>query len=260
MKDEKLNKILKHILNLNKELNSKYVFDKKKKYKSKKKNKLDPVTQLDKKIELFIKKRIQKSFPKHNVLGEETKNVKNNSEYTWVIDPIDGTKNFILGLPTWSTLIGVYRNKECILSYINLPILKKFYLAYGKKNEVHQNNKVFRIYKKKNIKNEHIAINTFNTLRNKKLFEFFKKTNQLFRVTGGDAYNYCLFCEGNIDVIIEANLKKVDFMPIKLLLKNSGALITDWNGKKNINEGNILITRKISLQKKYIKLLNTNSR
>jgi len=69
-----------------------------------------------------------------------------------------------------------------------------------------------------------------------------------------------LFCEGNIDVIIEANLKKVDFMPIKLLLKNSGALITDWNGKKNINEGNILITRKISLQKKYIKLLNTNSR
>ena len=49
-------------------------------------------------------------------------------------------------------------------------------------------------------------------------------------------------------------------MPIKLLLKNSGALITDWNGKKDINEGNILITRKISLQKKYIKLLNTNSR
>ena len=67
------------------------------------------------------------------MLGEETKNVKNNSEYTWVIDPIDGTKNFILGLPTWSTLIGVYRNKECILSYINLPILRKFYLAYEKK-------------------------------------------------------------------------------------------------------------------------------
>ena len=149
MKDEKLNKILKHILNLNKELKNKYVFDKKKKYKSKKKNKLDPVTQLDKKIELFIKKRIQKSFPKHNVLGEETKDVKNNSEYTWVIDPIDGTKNFILGLPTWSTLIGVYKNKECILSYINFPILRKFYLAYEKKNEVHQNNKVVRIYKKK---------------------------------------------------------------------------------------------------------------
>ena len=79
MKDEKLNKKLKHILNLNKELNNKNVFDKKKKYKSKKKNKLDPVTKLDKKIELFIKKRIQKSFPKHNVLGEETKDVKNNS-------------------------------------------------------------------------------------------------------------------------------------------------------------------------------------
>ena len=63
-----------------------------------------------------------------------------------------------------------------------------------KKNEVHQNNKVFRIYKKKKIENEHIAINTFNTLRNKKLFKFLKKTNKLFRVTGGDAYNYCLFC------------------------------------------------------------------
>ena len=62
-----------------------------------------------------------------------------------------------------------------------------------KKNEVHQNNKSFRIYKKeKKIEHEHIAINTFNTLRNKKLLNFFKK-QQLFRITGGDAYNYCLF-------------------------------------------------------------------
>ena len=73
----------------------------------------------------------------------------------------------------------MYKNKECILSYINFPILRKFYLAY-EKNEVHQNNKVVRFIKKK-IENEHIAISTFNTLKIK-LYRFLKKTNKLLEL------------------------------------------------------------------------------
>ena len=75
-----------------------------------------------------INSKFYKKFQEHNI-GEELKNENFNSNYTWVIDPIDGTKNLILNLPTWSNLIGLYYKKECIFSYANFPILKRLSLG-----------------------------------------------------------------------------------------------------------------------------------
>ena len=81
--------------------------------KSKKRNGFDPVTNIDKAFELFLRKEITKNFPEDGIVGEEFKIKKSKNDFTWVLDPIDGTRSFIIGSPTWSNLISVnYKNVQ----------------------------------------------------------------------------------------------------------------------------------------------------
>ena len=87
----------------------------------------DPVTTADKAFEKFIRKEIKKRFPNHQVIGEEFGHKKSKSEFSWVIDPIDGTRSFVIGNPTWSNLISLNYKGNPILGLANFPILKKYY-------------------------------------------------------------------------------------------------------------------------------------
>ena len=117
-------KFLRPINESIKQLNILYKKKINKNYKSKKDFQTDPVTKFDILSENIIRKKIQKYFPDHNIVGEEQKDKITNSEYTWFIDPIDGTKSMIMGLPTWSNLIGLYKKNKCIISFANFPQLK----------------------------------------------------------------------------------------------------------------------------------------
>ena len=117
-------------IKLKKEIENKIpLLSKKLNFKSKKKLLIDPVTKMDIEMEKIIRTFINKNFSKHNIIGEELKNQNFNSNYTWVVDPIDGTKNLILNLPTWSNLIGLYYKKDCIFSFANFPVLKKTFIG-----------------------------------------------------------------------------------------------------------------------------------
>ena len=112
----------------------------------------DPVTSSDKAFEKFIRSKINKKFPTHQILGEEFGYKKTSSDFTWVIDPIDGTRSFVIGNPTWSNLISLNFKGSPVLGLLNFPVLKKYYLnhtdkvAYvvenGKKNKLSVNKKV----------------------------------------------------------------------------------------------------------------------
>ena len=93
----------------------------------------DPVTTSDKAFEKFIRLRINKRFPKHQVIGEEFGHKKSSSDYTWVIDPIDGTRSFVIGNPTWSNLISLNFKGKPVLGMANFPILKKYYINFSNK-------------------------------------------------------------------------------------------------------------------------------
>ena len=99
------------------------------KNKSKKRNGFDPVTNIDKAFELFLRKEILKKFPIDGIIGEEFKTKKSKSGFTWIIDPIDGTKSFVIGGPTWSNLIAVYFNNVPTFGLVNFPILNQHYLT-----------------------------------------------------------------------------------------------------------------------------------
>ena len=94
----------------------------------------DPVTSADKSFEKFIRKEILKKFPKHQIKGEEFGRKKNKSDFTWVIDPIDGTRSFVIGNPTWSNLISLNYKGYPVLGLANFPILRKYYYNTSSKS------------------------------------------------------------------------------------------------------------------------------
>ena len=100
--------------------------------KSKKKG-YDPVTLADRAFEKFIRSKIKKRFPNHQVIGEEFGLTKTKSDYTWVLDPIDGTRSFIIGNPTWSNLVALNYKGKPVIGLANFPKLNKYYLNYSEK-------------------------------------------------------------------------------------------------------------------------------
>ena len=128
--------------------------------KSSKKNGFDPVTNIDKALELFLRKEITKKFPKDGIVGEEFEAKKTKSGFSWILDPIDGTRSFVIGSPTWSNLISINYNNEPTLGLVNFPMLKKYYITGADNNSyLVENNKFKRlkVIKSKSLDNSKIA-------------------------------------------------------------------------------------------------------
>ena len=112
----------------------------------------DPVTSADKAFEKFIRNEIKKKFPDHQIIGEEFGHKKTKSDFVWVLDPIDGTRSFVIGNPSWSNLISLNYKNEPILGLANFPILKKYYFNTSNKSSyVFENGRKRRIKVNKNI-------------------------------------------------------------------------------------------------------------
>ena len=104
-------------------------------------------------------------------------------------------------------------------------------------------------------KNPSIVVNTSRTLKRLNVKKLQKKFKGIFKVSGIDALNFCLLSEGKIDVVIERGLKKVDYLPLLSIIKNSGASISDWKGKNNFKYGDVLISANKKIHKKILKIL-----
>ena len=120
--------------------------------KSKKRKNFDPVTNIDRALELFLRKEISKKFPKDGIIGEEFKTKKSKSGFTWIIDPIDGTKSFIINGPTWSNLVGVSYKNIPTFGLVNFPILKKYYITGTNNKSYLVKNRKFKKLSVNNLK------------------------------------------------------------------------------------------------------------
>ncbi len=254
--NNKIIKIEKFFKRLPKQINKEL-----KKYKrfhitSKEKKKFDPVTSIDKNLEKFIRRKIINNFPNHNIVGEEIKNKQSKSDYTWFIDPIDGTKNLILGVPLWSNLIGLFYKDKSIISLANFPMLSTYYLAYGGKTFKYENNRRKVLSSNKKIKKKmNITLNTLRAFKYSKIKKIQKTHKGIFKISGIDALNFCLIAEGKIDILLENGLKKVDFFPLISIIENSGAIISDWKGKKKFDSGDVLVSGNKVNHFKFLKFL-----
>ncbi len=225
--------------------------------KSDKKNGFDPVTNIDRALELFLRKEITKKFPKDGIVGEEFNIKKTKSGFSWILDPIDGTRSFIIGSPTWSNLVSINYNSEPVLGLVNFPMLKKYYITGANKNSyLVENNKFkkLKVVKTKTLNNSKIAGNFFGWLSlndQKKI----SKLTKLMRYPCSDALSYCQLCEGKLDVVLQCSNKIWDVHPMIPLIKNAGGVITTWKNEDAKNGGNILACSSKKVHSKIIKLL-----
>ena len=222
----------------------------------------DPVTTSDKAFEKFIRSKIKKKFPNHQVIGEEFGYKKSSSEYTWVIDPIDGTRSFVIGNPTWSNLISLNYRGNPILGLANFPVLKKYYLNYsdkaayvvvdGKKTKISVNKKA----KFSNVKLSAAFHGALSLNQQKKIPKILK----LMQFPCSDALSYSHLTEGRVDAVIQCSNKIWDIHPLIPIIKAAGGVVSTWSNKDAINAGNILVSANKSIHNKFLKLLKPVSK
>ena len=225
--------------------------------KSKTKKDFDPVTNFDKAFEKYIRTLIIKKFPKDSIIGEEFNDKFTLNDYKWSIDPIDGTRAFVIGAPTWSNLISLSYKESSKVGLANFPELNKYYINDKKKSYLFKDKKKFilKSSNNNNLKTIKIIGNFHGTLSYEKQRKVIKKFGWSFRLAGFDALNYCLLAEGRVDAVIEANLKPYDILPLIPIIKNSGAIVTNWKNEPAENGGNILATSNKVLHHKILNLL-----
>lgn len=208
------------------------------------KSDLSPVTIADKQAEEIIIKTIKESFPDHGFLGEESGEESNNSEYQWIIDPIDGTKNFSRHIPLFATQIALLKDGEIIIGVSNAPALNE--LIYAEKG--------FGAY----INNNRLEVSDIKTLDKSyfcfgglKYFQKYNLVDQLFNLVHktlghrgiGDFWCYHLLSQGKIDIMIEAESKIWDFAALKVIVEEAGGKVTDVQGNEiNKNSTSVVAT------------------
>ena len=222
----------------------------------------DPVTTSDKAFEKFIRLKIKKKFPDHQVIGEEFGHKKSKSDFTWIIDPIDGTRSFVIGNPTWSNLISLNYKGTPILGLANFPILKKYYLNYSDKIAYVVNNgirKKISVNKKVAFKNVKVSAAFHGWLpldKQKKIPQILK----LMQFPCSDALSYSHLAEGRVDIVIQCSNKIWDIHPLIPIIKAAGGYISTWDNRDAINAGNILVSSNKIIHSKFLKLLKPVSK
>ena len=216
-----------------------------------------PFTKADIEAEKIIRELILKQEPNCGFVGEETGTVNMNREYCWVVDPLDGTKSFITGKPSFGTLIGLLKNNKPVLGILNQPILNERWVGIAGV-ETKYNNKKVRVRKCKSIKGAKMYATSPMMFqgRNKKIYKNVRaKIGEC--LFGADCYSHGLMSLGFVDVILEANLKPWDYIASASIISGAGGKITDWNDNDlNLqSDGRILATGDSNIHKQIIKII-----
>ena len=221
----------------------------------------DPVTSSDKAFERFIRSKITKKFPEHQIIGEEFGKKISKSEYSWVIDPIDGTRSYVIGNPSWSNLISLNYKGIPIIGLANFPSLKKYYINFnhkiaykfenGKRKKIKVNSKV--IFKKARIAGAFHGV-----LSLKKLMKI-PKVLKLLQFPCFDALSYSHMAEGKLDIVIQCGNKIWDIHPLIPIIRAAGGKVSTWKGDEPINGGKIIVANNEKNKNQMIKLLKSVS-
>ena len=222
----------------------------------------DPVTSSDKAFERFIRSKIKDRFPSHQIIGEEFGHKKSSSDFTWVIDPIDGTRSFVIGNPSWSNLIALNYKGNPVVGLSNFPILKKYYLNYTKNSaHVFENGKKRKISVSKNIPFGEIRVaGAFHGHLSFKQQMKIPQVLNLMQFPCTDALGYSHLCEGKVDVVFQCTNRIWDIHPLMPIIKAAGGIVSTWDNKDAVNAGSILASANKSIHFKMLKLLKPVSK
>lgn len=219
----------------------------------------DPVTEGDRAAETAIRTMIAEAFPDHGILGEEHGNVGLDREHVWVIDPIDGTRAFISGLPVWGTLIGLYRGGRAHMGLVDQPFIGERYFSDGTASLYEGPGGARQIKTRDCGDLSQATLFTTSphlfTGEDERRYRSVEERVRLFRY-GCDCYAYMLVASGNIDLVVENQLKPYDVGGIIPIIENAGGVITTWDGGRPEMGGRIVAAATPALHRQALELLN----
>ena len=194
----------------------------------------DPVTEADRDGEMAMREILQLRRPDDSILGEEFGAAAGSSGLTWVLDPIDGTRGFVSGTPTWGVLIAVGPPSGPVLGLIDQPYIGERFIGYGGKAQVTGPLGVSALRTRKpRLLDDALLFTTFpevGTAADRAGFDAVSSRVKLTRY-GMDCYAYALLAAGQIDLVIEAGLNSYDIQAPIALIEAAGGVVTDWSGK-----------------------------
>lgn len=190
-----------------------------------------PVTIADRAAEQAMRRLIKRRFPGHGVLGEEYGRTQPEADYVWVLDPIDGTKSFISGVPLFGTLIALTYHGRPILGLVDQPILKERWVgALGRKTSFNGKQIKTRACRSLGDATLFATAPDLFAAADAPRFERLRQRVKLARF-GADCYAYALLASGFVDLVVEAGLKPYDFCALVPVIEGAGGTLTDWQGK-----------------------------
>lgn len=194
----------------------------------------DPVTEADKGAERAIRALIAERYPDHGVIGEEYGEDRPDAPFVWVLDPVDGTRAFIAGLPLWTTLIGLRFEGVPVLGSIGQSYLGELYIGHagGSRLVTAEGERRLQVRPCPKLTDAIIATTDPEACFNGAELGAWTQVRAAARLArlGCDAYAYAMVAAGTIDMVIEAGLKSWDIDAAIPVIAGAGGLTTDWRG------------------------------
>lgn len=191
---------------------------------------LTPVTVADREIEARLRELIRERFPAHGILGEEQGRDGIDREYVWVLDPIDGTKSFISGVPLFGTLIALLHRGTPILGLVDHPVLHERWVGAPQTGATY-NGQPCHASRCRHLSEAIVLTTSPDSYSGEDLVRFDRASKRArLRRFGGDCYSYALLASGHVDIVLGGRLEPYDFMPMVALVESAGGVMTDWSG------------------------------
>lgn len=209
---------------------------------------LTPATDADLEVESMIRKRLGRERPDDSVFGEEFGGTKEFVGRQWIVDPIDGTKNFVRGVPVWATLIALLCDGVPVIGVVSAPALQRRWWAVTGRGAfarvAGQPERRLRVSKVDDLGSASLAFSSLSGWADRGIRDrFVALTDEVWRVRGyGDFYSYCLVAEGAVDVAMEPEVSTWDLAPLDVLVREAGGRFTDLAGEAGPHGGSAVAT------------------
>jgi myo-inositol-1(or 4)-monophosphatase len=218
----------------------------------------DPVTEADRGAEVAMRELIETQYPDHGIFGEEFPEKPTSGPFRWMLDPIDGTRGFITGLPVWGTLIGLNRDDAPFLGMMNQPYTgERFWSAPDGAYFRGAGEERIITTRKGTPLGDAVLVATTPDMFAPADFERFNALSGAVRMTrfGGDCYLYCMLAMGFIDIVAEASLKPFDIAPLIPIIRAAGGIVTTWDGDDASRGGRVIASADPALHEAALKHL-----
>ncbi|MGC6475576.1 MAG: histidinol-phosphatase [Parvibaculales bacterium] len=221
----------------------------------------DPVTQADREAEQAIRQIIEQDYPMHSILGEEF-DEKIGNDMQWVIDPIDGTRAYITGMPVWGTLIALNQGGTPVLGIFDQPYTGERLIGQKGAPTMFKKGATYEPVQTRACPQIESAICAttdprffINTTGEAEMNSLLARA-QLMRY-GGDCYNYAMLACGQIDAVIEQGLKAHDIQALIPIIEGAGGYVTNWQGGRAAQGGQIIASGDKALHEALIELFSS---